>query len=116
MEYIGLLGRRTSLVEVATAVIVFIFAAYLLVIYSTYQALKLRDYALTGDPDLLQRHDLYNPPEETKKTLIDAMVKSFNHNIPVLKQKATWTGRAIMAIGLEAALALVVGLVLLWMA
>jgi hypothetical protein len=115
MKYASWLPGDPSLNEMAAAIIVLILIAYAWLVFSTFQAIRLRVYAVAPKPKVLRAKWAGQEEKSTKAGLIDAMIISFECNITTIEKKTNWTNRAIGAIGIEAGLALVVGALQYWM-
>jgi hypothetical protein len=100
---------------VAGIVIVLILVAYAYLVFSTFQAIRLRRFAVSPNPDTLRREWSSESEKSTKAGLVDAMIASFEGNLGTIEKKTNWTNRAMGAIGIEAGLALIVGALQYWM-
>lgn len=75
---------------------------YLLVVYSSYQAYKLRSYPSVGDVRLLRNKYEAKSVEATKGSLLDTMLIVIQYNHELIDDKANWLQRALILFVIEA--------------
>ncbi len=115
MKYIDLYVGSLSANQLVAIVVALILPAYVYMVYTTFQAFKLRPFANAPNPTRLRDAWQTEPEKSTKAGLVDAMVTAFERNSVTIADKTNWTNRAILAIALEAGLALMVGVLQLWL-
>jgi len=115
MKHIDLGAGSLSAQQIVALVVALILAAYAFLVFTTFQAFRLRSFAIAPEPTTLRKEWSSESEQSTKAGLVDAMVYAFETNKDTIKGKTTWTNRAILAIVLEASLTLVVGMLQLWL-
>lgn len=96
-------SARAPFWVVATIVCTIIgFGVYGYVVWSSYQAYKLRTFEAVPDPRELEDTYLNVEPDDIRLALIKARSKAFTHNYDLLTDKAKWTNKALKALGCEA--------------
>lgn len=91
--------------------IALVFLSYLGVVFASYQAYRLRGYAVVPQPVVLRDEYLDEGIDETKRMLIEACILAYRENTILLDEKIAWTDRALGGLAVEAVLLAIVRLV-----
>jgi hypothetical protein len=94
------------LIPAASLVTGFAFAIYLLVVFSAYQAYKVRTYTVVPNPSVLLKDYWNKSPFDTKSTLAATLADAVSDNQKQAEKKATWVSVVMRSLLAEAVLLL----------
>lgn len=75
---------------------------YALSVLTAYQAYKVQGYSTISEIKLLRDKYIDEAPDVTKQALLDTMVEAVEINKVKVENKAVWTKRSLVLLGVEA--------------